>query len=482
MVFQRERPHLRTIDETFSAVAVAKQALSGEFDDDLGDGPDPAESPTCTLTIIEVAVPVRAPEFEGDTELRDAISAVQALQRAVALVTQEPVELLRTATLPMTVPATYGAVEPGKRPNLDGLALMMNTHASPLGWGAPIVPLQGEKLDAVRIAAERLSSGDVFDTYADLRREGMVQRSHLGNERLTVVLAAAGGEVLLDTVLLHLLWEEHVDPGTAAMKFPRDRSALLRTEENLSSRLGGNWHRTGSAPFAVYADDVVQMRNRVMHAGHDPTPLEAKCAWDALMELEQFIGDRLCSDKAFSRYPRTAHAWLGERGLRLRNRWVQRIQKLLDDPLEPNWRLGFVRWQKLVDRHLSPEPATPGRTGNNQFYFEIEPSKGTERWVCFDPETEMATVFDGSSVATPQMLNSLVEMRELLDTDAEAGTVRVNLMLDPTIVPLGDPMWVPSPDLLPELDYLPGPPRHRANPPDPLHDQALQQRPGTRRG
>lgn len=445
------------IDEAFSAFAVAAQALSGEFEDDLGSVPDLAETPRCTLTIVEVAVPVREPEFEGDTELRDAIEAVQALQRAVALVTQQPVELVRTTTLPVTVPFTYGTARPDQQPEFDGISVMMNTYASSLDWGPTIEPLQGPELEAVPIVAERLTSGDVFDTYADMRREGMVQRSHSGNERLTVVLAAAAGEVLLDTVLLHLLWEDQVEPANAATLFARDRSALLRAETHLSTHLGGNWHRKGPAPFGLYAADVVSMRNRVMHGGHNPTTWEAERAWDALMELEQFIGDRLCSDKAFSQYPRTAHAWLGERGLRRRNRWVRRIRRLLDDPLEPDWRVGFVRWRRLVDRHLSPQPVAPGRAGKNRFYFEVEPSEGTERWVCFDPEAEMAAVFDGSSIATAEMLNSLATMRELLDASTEPGTARVSLMLDPALVPPGDLLWMPAPELFPDLDYFPGP-------------------------
>lgn len=150
-----------------------------------------------------------------------------------------------------------------------------------------------------------------------------VQRSHRGNERLTVVLAAAAGEVLLDTALLHLLWEEEIEPADAALRFPREKSALLRSIEHLSPRLGGNWHRNGRGAVASYAKDVIEMRNRVMHAGHNPSPADAASAWSSLMDLEQSLGDRLCSDRCFRSHPRTAYAWLGEDGLRRRDRWAR---------------------------------------------------------------------------------------------------------------------------------------------------------------
>jgi hypothetical protein len=94
----------------------------------------------------------------------------------------------------------------------------------------------------------------------------------------------------------------------------RYRSLLVSV---LPSLLGGRWDINAvETPVGKYWHRLYLMRNRVVHRGHRPSWPEAEAAYEAYVELREFINERLWDrHKAF---PRTLLAKVGIPGLRRR--------------------------------------------------------------------------------------------------------------------------------------------------------------------
>jgi hypothetical protein len=121
-----------------------------------------------------------------------------------------------------------------------------------------------------------------------------------------VIALATGAEVLLDSMLLHIAWEERLTPREAAALFDRSEGHSRRVATFFPQRLGGDWDPNGRGVVGTYFQRLVYLRHRVVHAGHEPTEDELSAAWDALFALEHFLGDRLSTSGVLNRYTRTA--------------------------------------------------------------------------------------------------------------------------------------------------------------------------------
>ena len=100
--------------------------------------------------------------------------------------------------------------------------------------------------------------------------------------------------------------------------------------------------------------NIASPRNRVVHAGFQPTKPEALEALDALMTIERFIGDRLAD--RWTRYPRTAWLFLGPAGFERRN---PRTLQAVDQWLTANgsnvveWIRDYQDWREQVDAQIA---------------------------------------------------------------------------------------------------------------------------------
>jgi hypothetical protein len=123
-----------------------------------------------------------------------------------------------------------------------------------------------------------------------------------GNFRATVIFAHAASEVLMDTALLGMLYEEGISAAEAISAF--DRPLKSRVLGDFHERLGGTWNDQGDKPVARWLRDLLQVRHRVAHAGYRPTYDEARLARDAHFNLGSHLRDRLV--QRVKKYPLTA--------------------------------------------------------------------------------------------------------------------------------------------------------------------------------
>jgi hypothetical protein len=301
----------------------------------------------------------------------------------------------------------------------------------------------------------RLGPRSPFGRYGDLRREARTQRAFEGNRRFAVIALATGAEVLLDSMLVHMAWEERLTPDDAAALFNRNESHSRRVATSLPQRLGGDWNPKGHGVVGTYFQRLVYLRHRVVHTGHEPTEVEMSAAWDALFALEHFLGDRLAAPGVLNRYTRTAMAWIGESELRRRNRWTRHVQRLTGDDREPNWLDSFARYRLHVDHALDPNAPHPGHDASKiDLYADRLPS-GAIRWIAHDSDTAHAAEVNPHGLVPPENIQRVTALLGRLTSD-DPGDRRVMVQFEP-LLDLDQLAWRPDHELFPELAIYPGP-------------------------
>lgn len=425
-----------------------------------------------TLATVRSVAEVVVFHVEGhdDNDLIEALDMaldhIRLVQRSVAAGAEMAVRLISREMLPPIIPiyrghfpipksldAASGEIRPTGH---EAELLVLPRSAGPSALGLrPEMPDE-DTLQRIAQVEAQLGAGQAFDAYIDLRREAMVQRHLDGNRRMTVLALAIAGEVFLDVLLLHLLWEEHTPPEAAQSLFDRQDRHTRRVLANLPDRLGGAWDPSASTGVANYLQDLVRLRHRVVHTGHEPTADELNAAWASLFALERFVGDRLAHDRNLSRYPRTAVAWLGERGLRRRGRLTRRIRRLMEDPNEPNWSQLFSRYQLRVDAAMQPQSPEPD--GRSLLVHTCIHEDGHIEWFLYDEETYLASPVQPAAVASEEQIG---DMHELAATNTGV-CVQSRLTQD---VP-DSTTWHPAENVMQASDLFAGtatpwPQRHR---------------------
>lgn len=444
---------------TNKGIAESGAALLDRFANETGG--DLRELHT-VRTIAEVAIPgLTDNSHERVIEALDlAIDHVRFVQRAVALATQEPIEMLSRARLPPTVPTFTGVIwrshfeDPTPKPPevRSSIDYFVPGCAPPTALGLRPDMYSEEILERIFDAQSRLSGGAAFDLYADLRREATVQRRFGGNNRMALVALATAGEVLLDTALLHMLWEEHAAPPAAARYFDRNEGHTARVARYFPPRLGGGWDSGSKSPAGAYLRELVRLRHRVVHAGHEPTTNEIEGGWTALFVLEHYLGDRLAAGQNLKRYTRTAMAWMAESGLRRRNRWTRHVEALVSDPSEPNWVNAFARWRHHVDRALHDSPQQPAAHTDDLILYADLLDDGTIRWLIHDAKTAHAALVDPTQITSESEIATVTDLLAHVPSEGLADR-RMALSLNSPIP--SSLTWQPDHELFPELQFFP---------------------------
>lgn len=175
--------------------------------------------------------------------------------------------------------------------------------------------VEGERRHPMSIARER---------FIEARRAHEV----MGDEGQAVVLANTGSEVLIDTLLAILMWDEGLSSEQAAPSFLEGKLRRRLTEvgqrlkfahtvpKDLASDLGpvGEWFRS-----------TYSVRHRVVHAGYSPPPGEARAAIDAAFGLQKFLIDQVANSRNDRK--RVALMVVGENGLEKRGLWSGRLRR-----------------------------------------------------------------------------------------------------------------------------------------------------------
>ncbi len=358
-----------------AAIKAAVVGINGPGDYNFDGMPDDL---VADCTVIEVAVPAwvnlalhQSKQSRNDAALVDvrkfdesshahidilfniAIERVRHLQMAYHAVENGAVTLLTAEVLPPLVP--YLARKPDQIAAKEAVELRF--HESQRASNAVTRPkdLSENRVRAIYDAYGQIAQNPLA-AYLDLDREASVALHRLGNTRVSVVMAAASAEVILDRTLLVLQWEEGYTPESVAADW---RDALKsRVEKDFGGRIGGLWNLTANNPVGCWAKKVAQVRNRVVHGGYLPSRDEAEEAVVAARGLVTFICDRLAHGSNLKRYTRSAVLLAGEAGLEKRGCYTNAVKRLQADPNEPPWARTFGLWFKAFSR-LRSDSVTP---------------------------------------------------------------------------------------------------------------------------
>lgn len=321
----------------------------------------------------------------ANTAFDAALDVVNQLLLAFSLLTDAgdgPVSSVRSEDIPHALPVVAGGVL--RAPNCFGAAGVV--------WILPRrmrVVHRGQSVTRVVTPTDlddamvQLDAGASFLGYIDTRRDALEQLHSRGDRRLAALLAGVAGEVMLDTLLLHLMWEEQSEPRLSSGVFDTIFKSRILSEYH--GRLGGDWSGA-TGPVGAYIERVLHLRNRVAHAAYAPDFDEAAEAIAALLALERWIGDRLASDEVRNKYPRTAITWAGRRGLERRQKHTNRIRTIASDEAEPGWSRAFAVWRFHFFSARGAYPPPP--TGN--IVLLVDAQTDAVRYVLLDVSAQFA--------------------------------------------------------------------------------------------
>lgn len=338
------------------------------------DGPDRDTFPTVATwhTVADVVTTYDSPDepdpdWDGRPQhlgprqdaLMRALHSVQTFTRCVRLTEQSRIVMPTYERMPLMIMWLVAtALEADGRSRIPPDAdwspggVMVLDHTNIVGGEESDPVRQGELLEQSGFWARSLAAGSP----APLAREQLVEAQHLlhhqGEYAKATVAVATAVEVMCDSVLSALLWEEQwasddaPDPVQAARHFDEGRSAA-RVTSLLVPRLGGDWSAP-SSPWQLWRVKGASLRNRIVHAGYQPTRQEAQVALSTAEALQRFIFDRV-SARA-SRFPRTALMLVARSGLEKRGLYRGPITEFAatEAVSEPAWIEAFGAWHQAL--------------------------------------------------------------------------------------------------------------------------------------
>ena len=304
----------------------------------------PIPRPKAYATVVEAATVLLGDAKDSLSDAFDrCLEVLERYLRAYRVAFSDPLLPVVRQRLPPMLVFFSGSLRDPTDWNAKGI-LMLHLH-----FQAPAAPDSRGEADFDRFQAmlDRQVKGDPIGVYVEawLRADRALERE--GDYGVAVILAYVAAEVLLDTVLTLLLWEDGWTPEDAATEIYTDRTAK-RVRSQFKHRLGGTWETEGSGPVAEWVRRLGRLRHRVVHMGYAPTYVEALDARGALHDLDVHVKDCLITKRRT--YPRSVWLLLGEPGLKKRNKWSNRMARLYESIRdEPNWVESYIDWRRRFD-------------------------------------------------------------------------------------------------------------------------------------
>lgn len=302
--------------------------------------------------VAEVMVPFTTLDDPAalDEAFTVAIETIAIVQRAMSLLTDAPVQLVTPVNTIHAVPVVVGSIgvfEDGATPPVSDRFVYVTPASRAREIGGHDAPqLDQEAIDA---AVDLFDRGFPFAGMAELRREAEFQRRVNGNFGLAVLGYAMTAEVLLDTTLGLLWWEEGKDPGAAAEAW--GRSVANRTRSHLLPVLdSGQGAVDVDALYATYRTHIALVRNEVVHSGYRPTGAEMEAAAEAYAELERALGTLLVMSATDGRWSRSAWFYVIIDRARDETSISDAVLEQLVHEDPQGWVDSFSRWRRDLKR------------------------------------------------------------------------------------------------------------------------------------
>lgn len=279
----------------FEDTTVASAALA----DITGKEPQPASTPGDDLgrkrTTVVVLIPVKnraaalTKPHDGKVDpLTLAIWLIADAARSSRIASMAPIPELHYQSLNPIVPATFGAFGDAGEIIFDKkqTVFLLDHLPSKLASPEPVDPVATGEI--FRELTRGSISAVVRDHYARAHAEHSA-----GDRRASVLSLAITCELMLDSTLAALLWEEGRTSSDAAQIWADTSSITGRVKALYSGRLGGSWLVDGDGPVGRWRTHIVDVRNSVIHSGRTPSEPESDSSYVATSELLTFVSKRL---------------------------------------------------------------------------------------------------------------------------------------------------------------------------------------------
>lgn len=148
---------------------------------------------------------------------------------------------------------------------------------------------------------------------------------------------------MLDSALAAMLWEEGMTAADAARIWVDASSITSRVKKMYADRLGGDWRLDVSKPIGRWRENVVDVRNSVIHSGRTPSVTESSAASRGTSELISFITKRLVLK--WTRYPKTLAVLCGPSSVEEHSSKAQRVKILKEMERCSAFAVDFHRWR-----------------------------------------------------------------------------------------------------------------------------------------
>lgn len=264
-----------------------------------GQEPQPAPPPSDDFgrkrSAVVVLVPVKSraaaltPPHDGKVDpLTLAHWLIADAARSSRIASMAPIPELHYRALNPIVPATFGAVGEGGTVTFDEkqTVILLDHLPARLSSPKPIDPAM-----TGRIFGE-LTRGSISALVRDHFARAYAEHT-AGDRRASVLSLAVTCELMLDSTLAAMLWEEGRTPSEAAQVWTETSSITGRVKSLYSARLGGSWHVDGDGPVGRWREHIVDVRNSVIHSGRTPSEPESENSGAVASELLTFVSKRL---------------------------------------------------------------------------------------------------------------------------------------------------------------------------------------------
>ncbi|QUY62382.1 hypothetical protein [Gulosibacter molinativorax] len=439
------------------AMQALRQSIPNNLQPPVDRSHDEPRVPWHSTVIEAVAIfhDTLAPSEKAISDAFDhALEQIRQLQRAFYVATKYPTPLVTREQLPSFVPQLRRIVRASNSgfPGQEGIFLVHFNTARGSTFTEPLTDTEERSFRAVLQAPDR-----PFFDYADLRRDAVVALEYYGNYRDAVLTAATASEVLLDTLLICLDWEDQRTPEEAAQQFQDARMISSRVKALYDRRLKGRWEIGGSGPIATWYKDTMLLRNRIVHGGFSPSSELAQKAIDGVALLESFVTDQLTKPQILSSYLHTAYSLVGYPGLERRNLLSKRRLEVLEPIIEDSdWSDRLTRYRTAVamDRERRDDALPAPDVASARLQLIVNPD-ANRSWALWSKETGLAAeVLEAEALSTlsDESRENLDSHREQFEREAKEQAIVVDVKRNSGPVVQGE--WVLEYHLIPTLSVM----------------------------
>ncbi|MET7549736.1 hypothetical protein ABZS94_28910 [Streptomyces sp. NPDC005500] len=330
--------------------------------------------------LARVASEITGKDYPPDEEIADG--AVDSYRTVVEMVTMQNADTIAASRQDAVNEAFHQCLQ--VLTDVSSMARLVNGHQDPVvtreqiplalwfgrsptsssydtGLGgiltisAPVDPLSNtldeQQVERLNAHLWRLWGGSPLELAMERSFEASLYLRRHGDYGNAVIHAALSSEIILDSTLGLMLWEEQLDSPNidkAIAIFDDTRGGLAsRVRREYGCRLGGTWDQTKPGPIQAWSRNLARLRGRTVHRGYQPSWQEAVDALAASDELLAFIKGRLAQKT--KTYPRTALLTLGEPGLRRLGGWKAASAYMETQPVPDTWFREYAVWRARVD-------------------------------------------------------------------------------------------------------------------------------------